>query len=509
MNMKKLAILLSLVLLVSSMASMGLTASAGTTDGTVVFESDFSTMPEGLTTYSGHYAVEAADGVLKNAITATTSWKKIFSTDTTKIPLVWEAWGNNKYKIEFDWALPEATTATTSELRILIYAGSVRAQDETVVLGVKDANTSGHFEKIVEFNGSASRFDGTLITQNCSAFLDFRGKSMASVTIDNMKITDVSPSEEIEEGTVICNSDFTTMPDVIVPATSGYTVEVAQNALAGSIAVTTSWKNAFTTDADKLPLVWETDGDNKYKIEFDWSVPDATTASNSELRMIIMAGGVRAEDHPVCKGVMAANTTGHFERIIAFNGVPRFNENEFTEEGALSAYLDFKGKSLASFTIDNLKITDLTTPTDAITNKGAQKQQVAEGATTTALRYGFDLACTGVTKAADHSRVIADNATVTLDGKSYKLVDFGALLSTTEEADLSMNSAYNIYGIRAYNLYNVENGVVTYTVGVSNMSLVQPDKMLYARAYVTYELTDGTQMTAYGEKVAYCLNDAN
>ena len=66
--MKKLAILLSLAVLLSSVAAVGFTSLAEEATGTVVFESDFSTLPAEVVPFnSGNNYFEnvgAVDGVL-------------------------------------------------------------------------------------------------------------------------------------------------------------------------------------------------------------------------------------------------------------------------------------------------------------------------------------------------------------------------------------------------------------------------------------------------------------
>jgi len=295
--MKKLAIFLCLALLVSSVASIGLSAVADETEGTVVFESDFSTMPKAFLPVTGGYTIAAQDGVLKSTIASVTGWKNALTTDTEKLPLVWETDGNNKYKIEFDWTLPDATTESGSELRMILYAGNVRAEDHRVVKGAQAAGTSGTFEAVIEFNGPP-RYSSNTFTESGSlaAYFTFTAKSMLSFTIDNMKITDLSPADSEDDkddkddettGKVIFSTDFSTdtVEGLQKLATSG-TYSYSNNSAGTRVnkivdgawvvketaANAGRWRGAFGTYTPDVPLTWKQG--NVYVIEFDWTIPE-------------------------------------------------------------------------------------------------------------------------------------------------------------------------------------------------------------------------------------------
>ena len=152
-----------------------------------------------------------------------------------------------------------------------------------------------------------------------------------------------------------------------------------------------------------------------------------------------------------------------------------------------------------------------------VTNLGAQIRGVGIGENTSALRFGFELPCTGVNFAdathanGNYKRALTADSKVVINGQAYTIVDFGAVLSLNESAELTKEEAAasadgRTIVIPALNLYEVEDDAVTYTAVINNVPVAQAATKIFARSYVTY--MDGEEaVTVYGKSIARCLND--
>ena len=117
---------------------------------------------------------------------------------------------------------------------------------------------------------------------------------------------------------------------------------------------------------------------------------------------------------------------------------------------------------------------------------GAQAAKLTED--TYALRFGFHLACTGVTADDQHNTVIADDATVVIAGETYPLLGFGAKVSLHNKMPAT---------VPANKLYSVnEDGTVTYTARVVGIDEDNRTTPIYVKGYVTY-LDGDTEKTCY------------
>ena len=152
----------------------------------------------------------------------------------------------------------------------------------------------------------------------------------------------------------------------------------------------------------------------------------------------------------------------------------------------------------------------------AVSNLGAQVREKGIDENTQALRFGFTLDATGINYAnadpaanGDYSRKLDENSKVVVNGETYTVKDFGAVLSLKNNSALTLDSVDNNKTIKivAEKLYAVEADAVTYTTIVNNVPVDKADMLIYARSYVTY--TDGEQdITIYGDTIARCLNNA-
>lgn len=127
-----------------------------------------------------------------------------------------------------------------------------------------------------------------------------------------------------------------------------------------------------------------------------------------------------------------------------------------------------------------------------------------------ALRFGFNLFADGVRYADGENsyRRNIDDATITVNGVDYTLVDFGALVTkdtVTDELTLDMVNDVTCKKVPAQNLYEVDGGCITYTAVVVGIPEAYFDTALYARPYVIYN--DGTKnITLYGECLSRTIN---
>lgn len=125
--------------------------------------------------------------------------------------------------------------------------------------------------------------------------------------------------------------------------------------------------------------------------------------------------------------------------------------------------------------------------------KGTQACEDADGSA--AIRFGFDVACTGVSRDDGCNTVIADDATVTVDGQSYKLLSFGANVALEKDVAAAMEGV----DVPANKLYSVnDDGTVTYTVRVNGLTANSSDNRdtpIYMNSYVRYE--DNGELKTY------------
>ena len=119
-----------------------------------------------------------------------------------------------------------------------------------------------------------------------------------------------------------------------------------------------------------------------------------------------------------------------------------------------------------------------------------------------ALRFAFPLSCSGIDYAqpdsdTDFARApLTADSKVMLDGRACTVTDFGALVSVEHTADFTLDDVGEMTKqVPAVNLYEVEDGVVTYTVVVTQIPAAQKDAVIYARPYVVTE--EG--VTLYGD----------
>jgi hypothetical protein len=109
-----------------------------------------------------------------------------------------------------------------------------------------------------------------------------------------------------------------------------------------------------------------------------------------------------------------------------------------------------------------------------------------------ALRFGFNLGCSGVTMDESANTIIAEDATVTIGGTVYPLVSFGALVALSEE---TLNRPY-VTDVPADKLYSInDDGTVTYTVRVVGIDEDNLKTLIYTKGYVNY--MDGDLLKTY------------
>ena len=140
-----------------------------------------------------------------------------------------------------------------------------------------------------------------------------------------------------------------------------------------------------------------------------------------------------------------------------------------------------------SYLADNLASQTVTTTVGSSINEAE-----------TALRFGYTMAVGNVT--VDGYLRDITNATISLNGTEYKLVDFGAILSNNAEATLThagVDGSKTI-NIRAEKLYACSETEISFACGIKNIPESKKDALIYSRPYLIY--SDGVnEITVYGE----------
>ena len=140
--------------------------------------------------------------------------------------------------------------------------------------------------------------------------------------------------------------------------------------------------------------------------------------------------------------------------------------------------------------------------------------ETADG--TAALRFGFQLNCTGVDyEDAEHTdgnyRRHMEQPALSVGGQNRTLVDFGAVVTTQEAEEPTIELAEAGAGktkqVSALNLYSLnDNGTVTYTVRVVSIPQAAFGRTIFGRPYVIY--SDGTdEMVLYGTTISGSVQD--
>ncbi|MBQ8751862.1 MAG: hypothetical protein IJZ13_02025, partial [Clostridia bacterium] len=328
------------------------------------------------------------DGALKGSAPINAGdWSNMFRTDATKLPLVWETAGNNVYKIEFDWALPEGTNEDdTAEMRVLITSadGKTRGDQVTLYKKTQAAGTSGHFEQTVQFNGVA-RVKNQAFAADGSHNMEliFIAKYSPAVIIDNLKITDLSPAGEPEQPedpvlpeqpdepvgteTVILDTDFSTDSVDGLLALGGGVAKYYGNFdgdingivdgewksfkanYADDTASKKQWYSAWGTHTTDNPIIW---GKNfAYRVEFDWSIPGA--CENAQFRLIMESAHTKTP---------ALNDNGDIRpyQVGIYN-----TDGTYSDPGYVITQTDASSGSFkATFAVNNLNLPDNNTPVD-------------------------------------------------------------------------------------------------------------------------------------------------
>lgn len=137
----------------------------------------------------------------------------------------------------------------------------------------------------------------------------------------------------------------------------------------------------------------------------------------------------------------------------------------------------------------------------------------ANDADTYALRFAFSIAATGIDYASDESydRAELTNASkMVIDGVERQVVDFGAIVSKDNvDADqlVADCNGSTIKMVPALKLYDVTDGVVTFTAVVTNVPASYAGSALSTRPYVAYLDDNGQTAYYYGDKLARSVND--
>ena len=141
---------------------------------------------------------------------------------------------------------------------------------------------------------------------------------------------------------------------------------------------------------------------------------------------------------------------------------------------------------------------------------GGETSRTEEAKTGLGLAFKFNITANGI--AADGNVADLTNATVTIGGESYKLVEFGALASndSTIGANADKFNLDNLSGktiqVTAKYLMDLEAGNASYAVRVINIPIENADTTIYARPYFIYEDAEGEQIVVYDDIFAGTYN---
>ena len=127
----------------------------------------------------------------------------------------------------------------------------------------------------------------------------------------------------------------------------------------------------------------------------------------------------------------------------------------------------------------------------------------------TSLRFGFTLTDIEGVQVDGYLRDIT-NATITLNGNTYKLVDFGAILCNQAGQTMTFDGlgkrTIQVVAEKIF-AYNYDAGEVSFACGIKNIPSSQKDTTIYARSYLTY--SDGTNVfTVYGAISSSTVNES-
>ncbi len=128
------------------------------------------------------------------------------------------------------------------------------------------------------------------------------------------------------------------------------------------------------------------------------------------------------------------------------------------------------------------------------------------------LRFGYEITAknvgyanpdsTDVNVKYNRADLATSGATVELNGKTYELVDFGAVVSNQADSALDLAALDGkTKKVSAERLFSDEGDVSVFTAVVKGIPADNKDSELYARSYLTVKDADGDTFTVYGEKM--------
>ncbi len=134
-----------------------------------------------------------------------------------------------------------------------------------------------------------------------------------------------------------------------------------------------------------------------------------------------------------------------------------------------------------------------------------------------ALRFGFDMTAVGVEYAGDsreedkYARGELTNATVKLEGKEYKLVDFGAIVSNDANNVMQLDSVdLKTKKVPANNLFEVKDNGAVYTAVVKDIPNDKADIKIRARMYLQVtDMNGDNPQTIYGSIISRSVSESS
>ncbi len=146
---------------------------------------------------------------------------------------------------------------------------------------------------------------------------------------------------------------------------------------------------------------------------------------------------------------------------------------------------------------------------DLIANAGISRMEMTEDALGLAFRYNLN--AQGITMDKNHV-VDLSNATIIVDGVSYKLLAVGAIVTNDVEIGLRPsrmtheNLSSKTKDVPAVYANDLTEEGLKFAVRVTNIPWEYSDAVIYSRGYFVYEC-DGEQVIAYGQVAAANYDD--
>lgn len=146
-----------------------------------------------------------------------------------------------------------------------------------------------------------------------------------------------------------------------------------------------------------------------------------------------------------------------------------------------------------------------TQPADLMQLVGTSRSEVhsklSDGSAVVALAFRFRVDATGIAYGSGR-KTVTDNATVTFDGDTYRLVRIGAVMTNRAETGQNPNAfrvgLSGVTNIEGKYLFAVGRNYGEFVARIVNIPEAQIDTLIYSRPYFVYKNAAGEEVYAYG-----------